>query len=185
MSKEAVKDAAFTKARVVRSAADVWFGPRAAIRVITPIVGESKTKQSFKDECDINVIMRRYEATGILPGMERAVGARYIDCTGADFQEAQLIVAAGKSAFAELPARIRARFANDPAKLMEFLADKRNLEEARELGLVKPEQKEATPLAVRVVASPSGDPEQASGTFELQPSPPTGKVKVDAAKAAK
>lgn len=136
------------------------------VRVTVPVDPVSKTKQSFKDECDINVIMRRYEATGILPGMERMAGARYVDCTGADFQAAQMLVASAKSMFNELPSRIRDRFGNDPQKLMEFLEDGRNLEEARELGLARPEAVEATPLAVRVVGSPVGDPSESSGVSE-------------------
>ncbi|AXH75151.1 MAG: internal scaffolding protein [Microviridae sp.] len=147
-----------------RSYATERFGRRD--RFITPVVGESMTKQSFKDECDINVIMRRYEATGILPGMERAVGARYIDCRDIDYQEAMILVASAKSAFADLPARLRDRFGNDPAKLMSFLQDERNLEEARELGLVNAEQKVAAPLAVRVVESPVGDSGKTSGVSE-------------------
>lgn len=134
------------------------FSPRK--RVFTPIVGVSRTKQSFAEECDINVIMRRYQETGILPGAERAAGARYLDCSGADYQQAMLLVASARTAFMEMPSAIRDRFENDPRKLMEFLEDDRNLDEARKLGLVKPEAVEATPLAVRVVESPTGDPSE-------------------------
>lgn len=136
------------------------YGPR--VRVQTNVSGASMTKQSFKDECDINVIMKRYEASGILPGMERAGQARYLDCTGVDYVEAMRVVADAKSAFGELPARLRDRFENDPAKLIAFLEDGRNLEEARELGLARPADPEATPLAVRVVEPAGSDPEQTS-----------------------
>lgn len=135
------------------------------VRVATP-VGVSRTKQQFVEECDINTIMRRYQSTGILPGMERAAGARYIDCTGADYQEAMLLVASAKTAFAEMPAQIRDRFGNDPRRLMEFLEDDRNLEEARELGLARPEAKAATPLAVRVVESAQSDPSESLSRVE-------------------
>ncbi|AXH74361.1 MAG: internal scaffolding protein [Microviridae sp.] len=147
------------------------FGDR--FKLSTVPVGESRTKQAFKDECDIDVIMRRYQATGVLPGAERALGARYLDCRAADFQEAQLLVASAKSAFAEMPSSLRTRFDNDPRKLMQFLEDERNLEEARELGLVNPAAKVATPLAVRVVEAAVADPVQTSRPSEgAEPSSP-------------
>lgn len=154
------------------------YGPR--VRVPTVIVGESRTKQSFKDECDVNVIMKRYAATGVLPpgAAERAAGARYLDCTGADYQEAMLLVAGAKSMFLQMPSALRDRFGNDPKLLMEFLENPKNLEEARKLGLVKPEAVEATPLAVRVVESTVGDPSQSLTRVEAGERPaPAAPVK--------
>lgn len=160
--------------KVLVSAFRTRFSPRH--RVQTDMSGESRTKQSFKEECDINVIMRRYEATGILPGALDASQMRYLDCTGADFQEAQLLVAGARTLFAELPARIRERFMNDPQRMLEFVENPKNREEAQQMGLVKPDAIPATPLAVEVVASRVRDPEQTSEPFALKESPPTGKV---------
>lgn len=136
------------------------------VRLRTVNLEPSMTKQAHKDECDINVIMSRYQQTGVLPGDDRIAGARYMDCTGADYQEAMMVVASAKTAFLEMPAGIRDRFDNDPRRLMEFLEDPRNLEEARELGLVNPEAPAATPLAVRVVESVQGDPSQSLTRIE-------------------
>lgn len=155
MSKDSSKvSGAVVGVREVRNA----YSPR--VRKPLVIEGPSLTKQSFKDECDINVIMKRYASTGVLPGAERAAGARYMDCSVIDYQQSMLLVASAKSMFLDLPAAVRDRFGNDPAKLMEFVEDKRNLEEARALGLARPEAKEGTPLAVRVVEPLSGDPSQ-------------------------
>lgn len=160
---------AFVPQQRYRSAAT----PRYRVPTLTP--GPSMTKQSFKDECDINVIMKRYATTGVLPGMERMGQARYMDCSSVDYQEAMLMVADARAQFANLPARVRDRFGNDPRRMMEFLEDERNVEEARELGLVKPAEPEATPLAVRVVEPRSGDPEQTSKGSEVgsRPAGPT------------
>lgn len=134
------------------------------------------TKQSFKDECDINVIMKRYEATGVIPFPERAAQGQYLDVSQVDFVDAMRLVADAKSAFQNLPSRIRDRFGNDPAALLSALEDPRMHEELRELGVLNAVKGEATPLAVRIVESPAGDSGETSKAFELEPSPPTGKV---------
>lgn len=105
-------------------------------RVVSGVGGVSRTKQSFRDECDVNQIMKRYQMTGILPGQDRMAMARYLDCTEVDFQKAMLTVASAKQAFDALPAVVRERFANDPARLLAFLDDPENRAEAVKLGLV-------------------------------------------------
>jgi len=105
-----------------------------------PVVktGTEGAKQSFKEECDINTIMKRYARTGALPA---GVGlARYGDFTGAeDFLEAQLTVKRANEQFEALPSRVRERFNNKPGFMLAFLEDKANLAEAKELGLLKDE----------------------------------------------
>ena len=53
-----------------------------------------------------------------------------------DYAESQQIVIDANNAFANLPSRLRDRFANDPSKLLDFLSRKENLDEAISLGLV-------------------------------------------------
>jgi phage internal scaffolding protein len=97
------------------------------------------TQQHFKDECDINNILRQFNVTGLLP--ENALSPRYGDFTGiSDYHTALNRVIAAEDEFMALPAQIRARFDNDPAALIEFLENSDNKNEAIELGLVnKPE----------------------------------------------
>lgn len=98
---------------------------------------EDMTQQSFKEECDINEIVRRFGLTGQLPENVRVPVSG--DFTGvSDFQTAMNAVTQAQEAFMELPANLRARFNNDPQRLMEFVADSGNIEEARKLGLVPP-----------------------------------------------
>lgn len=106
-------------------------------RVQLTCTGPGRTKQSFKDECDINTIIRRFLRTGVLDFAQKHE-PRYGDCTGVEYQAAMQTVAAAKSLFNDLPAALRARFENEPAKFLEFVQDERNAEEARELGLLKP-----------------------------------------------
>lgn len=95
----------------------------------------SMTKQEFKDESDINVILARYQKTGLLINVNHNQ-AVYGDTTAQDFQEAMNVVAAAQSAFDDLPAHLRDRFQNDPAQLLDFVHNEDNRAEAEELGLV-------------------------------------------------
>lgn len=95
----------------------------------------SLTQQHFKDECDINNILRQFNITGLLP--ESALSPRYGDFTGVvDYHTALNQVIAAEDEFMSLPADLRARFKNDPAQLIAFLENAENKDEAIALGLV-------------------------------------------------
>ena len=94
------------------------------------------TKQEFQEECDINVIMSKYMKFGNLPA-EAASPGQFGDFTNVpDLMEAQLIVKRAESDFYDLPSKVRERFGNDPVKLMQFIADAGNRDEAIKLGLI-------------------------------------------------
>lgn len=96
----------------------------------------SLAQQHFKDECDINTILERFNITGLLP--QSPLSPRYGDFSGiGDYHTALNRVIAAQDEFEALPAQIRARFDNDPAKLIEFLQNENNRSEAEELGLVE------------------------------------------------
>lgn len=100
------------------------------------------TKQSFKDDCDINKIVAKYAATGVLNHIN-ARNPRYIDCVGVpDYQAALDMINTANEQFDALPAKIRARFGNDPEQLLAFMDDPANAEEAAKLGLIKAPEKE-------------------------------------------
>lgn len=95
----------------------------------------SATQQQFKEECDINEIVRRFGLTGELPENVRVPQSG--DFTGiTDFQSAMNAVREAQENFMALPAEIRERFANDPQKLMDFVANDANRDEAIKLGIV-------------------------------------------------
>jgi phage internal scaffolding protein len=95
----------------------------------------SLAQQHFKDECDINNILRQFNITGLLP--EAPLSPRYGDFTGiGDYHSALNAVIAAQEQFDALPAQIRARFENDPENLINFLDDESNKDEAIKLGLI-------------------------------------------------
>jgi phage internal scaffolding protein len=112
------------------------YGPKLVVEIFTPpdAVG---AKQSFKDECDINVLMARYLQTGLIDFVEEHE-PQYGDCTGVpgDFQTAMNTVIQAETMFADMPAKLRARFENDPGKFLDFVQTDANRKEALELGLI-------------------------------------------------
>lgn len=99
--------------------------------------GEGLTKQSFKDECDINNIVASFARDG-LADFVQAREPQYADVTGADFQEAMNTVISARAMFDELPSKLRDRFENDPQQFLDFVQDPESRQEAIELGLVSP-----------------------------------------------
>lgn len=95
----------------------------------------SLAQQHMKEETDINNIVERWTRTGIPPEVNAT--PQYGDFTGvSDYHSAMNAVIAADQAFMTLDAKTRAKFDNDPAKLLAFLSDEKNREEAIELGLV-------------------------------------------------
>ena len=107
----------------------------------------SLAQQHFKEECDINTILQKFNVTGLLP--EHTLSPRYGDFTGiGDYHSALNRVIAAQDEFEALPAQIRARFDNDPANLIEFLENSDNRPEAEELGLVEKATAEVAEVAI-------------------------------------
>lgn len=96
------------------------------------------TKQSFKDEADINVLMGRYLSTGEVPALN-VVAPQYLDACGLDFQAMQNQVIEASELFMSIPSAIRARFGNDPAQFLDFVGNPENKAEMYKLGLLRPE----------------------------------------------
>jgi phage internal scaffolding protein len=114
----------------------------------------SLAQQHFKEECDINTILEKFNISGMLP--EQPLSPRYGDFTGiSDYHTALNRVFAAQDEFEALPAQIRARFNNDPAQLIEFLENSDNRPEAEELGLVEK-------AAAEVVEAAKPTPEKAA-----------------------
>lgn len=99
----------------------------------------SLTQQSDLAESDINILMARYNSGGQLPQVIEP--GQYGDFTEiTDYRDAQNAILAANEAFAEVPAKIREKFENDPAKFFEFVNNPENLPELRKLGLANPEE---------------------------------------------
>jgi len=115
----------------------------------------SLTKQSFKDECDVNLIMKRFNKIMGTEFLTRYQG-HYGDGQFGDFSEvadyrtAFEQVDRANVAFEQLPAKIRYMFSNDPAKFLDFVSDPKNVDQVVSLGLAtkSPQSKDAASQTV-------------------------------------
>lgn len=99
----------------------------------------SRTQQHFRDETDINVMVQRFQRTGIPEAPPVFPGVR--DFTEVhDFRSAMQAVIDADRAFAALPSGVRERFMNDPARLLDFVSDDANYDEAVRLGIAVPRE---------------------------------------------
>lgn len=114
------------------------------------------TKQSFKDEADINTLMARYLSTGEMPVINQ-VAPQYLDATGMDFQAMQDQVVQARELFMALPSALRSRFANDPGQFLEYVADPANRPEMSKLGLLKPDAAPIPQAKPRTAGEPASD----------------------------
>ena len=95
----------------------------------------SLAQQHMKDECDINVIIERFGVTGQIP--TSPVSPTYGDFSGVtDYHSALNQINATMNDFMALPAQLRVKFDHDPVKLLEFLENDQNRDEAIHLGLI-------------------------------------------------
>jgi len=115
---------------------------------------ESLTKQEFKEECDANEILRRAANGQDLSAQLNSRVAQYGDFTDVpDFRESMNLIARAQGAFMQLDWKLRERFGNDPANMIDFLNNPENREEAERIGLVSPKAKaEPAPAGGAVAA---------------------------------
>lgn len=126
-------------------------------------VGESRTKQSEAEACNINVIMAKYSKTGLITHLNRYEG-KYGDFTAiTDYQTSLNIVMEAEKMFMSLPSDVRAKFENDPGKFLAFSNDPANFEKLREMGLAKPKEAEPAPQKVEIVNPASNEPPSGGG----------------------
>lgn len=114
-------------------------------RVLKHFNKPSMTKQYFRDECDINKIVKKYCDVGSLHSqiLQGHASGEYGDFSDIpDYRSALDQVRRAGESFQTLPAVVRARFSNDVAGFLDFCNDPNNREELRAMGLLKePEKK--------------------------------------------
>lgn len=137
---------------IIRSSLDVYRGCRYRVSIDFPPDdpdSRSLTKQSFKDECDINNILRRYDRDGLLTHVQNTAPTFGVFVDTPTYQDALNAVIAAQDAFAGLPSSIRKRFDNDPQAYVDFCSDPANYDEAVALGLAQ-SKAERSPILVRI-----------------------------------
>lgn len=117
----------------------------------------SLTQQHMLEDTDINNIVKKFEATGLIDHVNENPGM-YTDLTlqPVDYQTALNIVIDARTAFDALPADLRLKFNNDPKALVAFI-DKASRDELEELGLVPPLPQEPLPPKTKIEASDEAD----------------------------
>jgi len=131
-------------------------------RVQTNTGTKSRTRPEFQEECDINKVLGNYRQNGFSNHVNLK-NPVYDDFSNAgDYLAACNAVAAAKATFASMPARVRARVDNDPAKFIEYAENPDNMEEMIQLGLAKPrpettEETTETPVAGTPDGQVAGD----------------------------
>lgn len=113
---------------------------------------KSQTRQEFLKDCDVNNIMckfNRQEQSRYLNSAPNVNGVYgdFSEMTQAGLLEATQMVQGAADAFSSLPAKIRDQFKNDPFKLLGWLADPNNMEEAQKLGLTNSKFQEPSPTS--------------------------------------
>lgn len=103
----------------------------------------SVTVESYQEEVDLNRMVKRFGiGDGAIP--PAAVDPRhYGDFSEVpDFRQAWDQVKLAENRFLELPADIRSKFDNDPVRLITYLEDPKNWEEAVELKILSKQVRE-------------------------------------------
>jgi len=139
-----------------------WFNydvERASVESGLGDFSPSLTKQEFRDDADINVMVKRF-GIGALTATSGLSAPVYADFTGvSDNHSALNTVRAAAEAFMALPSSVRAEFGNDPQQLVVFCSDPANAEAAAKLGLTDPLVVPQGPPAVQqsaaLVAAPA------------------------------
>lgn len=108
----------------------------------------SRTKQAFKDECDINRIVGRFiktQGVDYLKMYQGYIDGHYGDFSNVtDYQSAIEQVRAAEDVFMRLPGEVRKKFDHDPSKFLDYVGSDHTKEEMISMGLIQPEVKEST-----------------------------------------
>ena len=109
----------------------------------------SMTDQSFKKDCDINLVVKRFLKS---QGMNNSQFLNYMATLSPHFDSTQAIVGYApdyqdhlqsqidaKEMFLSLPSAMRKRFNNNPGQFLNFVFDPSNRAELATMGLLKPE----------------------------------------------
>lgn len=117
--------------------ADFYSATTGVFVEIDPMEGMTRTE--FGQECDINVLLAKYEKTGVLTHLANGQ-PEYFDCPDApDLREHLALFDEAQAAFMRLNPRLRRdAFNDDPLNFVSFASDPANLDKMIEYGLAPP-----------------------------------------------
>lgn len=114
-------------------------GPRVQVYFKNP----SLVKKEFHAETEISNILKKFRKVhGVeyfeVVGPGQSFGGSYFDSSDVvDYRTAFEQVERANARFDALPAILRQRFDNDPAKFLDYASDSKNLDEMIKLGIAK------------------------------------------------
>jgi hypothetical protein len=111
---------------------------------------ESRTKQEFAGECNINNIVASFQATGHTGHLNPREGV-FDTAHGFTLDEALIRVRQAEAEFMQMSAETRKQFKNDPRVFVEFASDPDNFEACVEMGIFEPPPADPDPVRVEVI----------------------------------
>lgn len=119
--------------------------------------GKSRTKEAFKDSCDINKIVKRAQREGSLAHALKYPAPVYAEFQDVDLLSAYEQIGRAQAIFDDLPSEVKNEFGHDAFKFAAYASDPANVDRLTKLlpALAEPGRQWPKsgdePIAVRVV----------------------------------
>lgn len=130
-------------------------------RLTQPVGERTRTLQSFKDECDVNFIVRQFAGGGQFTHTSKAMPFFADVSEAGTLQESFTAVAEASEEFMGLTSDVRSAAGNDPVQFLRMLEDPDGRAILAEAGLV---DRVEEPAVIPVTFVPGGEPPVAEGT---------------------
>lgn len=131
-------------------------------RLVREPGGESRTKQSFAEEADINFIVKKFAQTGVLPGNDNRQ-PQYADVSNYDDLQASLaMIDQAELEFGQLPSAVREAAGNNPGTLLQLMGSAAGQERLEAAGMILRDPiaaSESAPPQVAVAQEPVSEKE--------------------------
>lgn len=115
------------------------------------------TKQSHKEECDINRILKQFKRTGIITHVQNA-RPQYTDLPDdIDFQNAMNTIIIAQETFENLPSKVRDHYQNDPQRFLAAFQDEKQHAQLEDFGLLR-RREEPKPTLPAPQEAPKAEP---------------------------
>ena len=143
--------------------------------------GEGRTKQAFKDQCDINKIIKKAQKAGSLAHVQKYPEAVYGEFDGYDLLEAYGKLERAKEIFAELPSEVRNEFSNDALAFAGFASNPVNSSRLAELlpAIAEPERYFPNPVNAGKAGAGEATPKDTAAKAKQEAEPPPGQAAND------
>ncbi len=148
------------------------------------VYNDGRTKQAFKDSCDINKILKKAQKTGSIAHLNKYPEAVYGEFEGYDLLEAYGRVQRAQSIFDDLPSEVRREFDGNALKFAGYASAPENRGRLAELlpAIAKPGSFFPNPIrrsvdeevAVPPVVATDGPSDNPGGDVPAVPPVPPG-----------